>query len=72
MCRIDGESDTGAELENSSEDQKAQANQLAPLAEAGCTDKEDELTSFRASWLVSRSYRPCLGTGVWLVCTGLG
>lgn len=30
VCRIDGESDTGAELQNSSEDQKAQASQLAP------------------------------------------
>ena len=33
-----------------------QAVQLAPLADASCKDKEDELTmNFRASWLVSRS-----------------
>ena len=56
----------GAEQQGSKADQKAQANQLAPIAEADCSDKEDELTSFEVSWLVSRLYRACISKGVWL------
>ena len=46
------------------------AKKLNSTAGASCNDKEDELTCFTASWLVSRSYRQCTGEVFgWLACS---
>ncbi|KAL3133491.1 hypothetical protein ABBQ38_007351 [Trebouxia sp. C0009 RCD-2024] len=52
-------------------DQMTQANQLAPIAETDCNDKEDKLTSFGSSLALRSCGGRCFGGdhgGLWRSC----